>query len=369
MVTGTVRAVQRPDRAPTRHTDPAAEVTATIASSSYEQLERRSVTVVVSTHGRSQFLAGLIAALEAQSLGSDLFEVVIVDDGSLDDTWSRLTEILENTSVAALALRLGQSVGQGSGRNVGVAHARAQVLAFTDDDCLPTPNWLENLTEAFLSEGPLGDKRVVVQGRTVPWPEDAVAGAWARTVWVVRPTWLFETCNIAYRKVDFDGAGGFAARQSTPTAASGKVVGEDAMLGWRVIEQGAGLLYNEEAVVHHRHLPASYGDWLWDQRGKVVFPELVSRNPLARRALWGKFFLASRTAAFDLAVVGCVLRLTTAHNRWLTLVGPWIWLALPEAAHREGKHPLVRLGQIALGDLIGVTSLAAGSVKSRALVV
>ena len=62
---------------------------------------------------------------------------------------------------------------------------------------------------------------VVVQGRTEGWPEDDRHDPWARTVWVLRPTWLFETCNVAYRRRDVELAGGFPGatrRRAVPTA-------------------------------------------------------------------------------------------------------------------------------------------------------
>ncbi|HUC36551.1 MAG TPA: glycosyltransferase [Acidimicrobiales bacterium] len=350
---------------------PPSPVSSRAASDHLEGSTPPQVSVVVSTRDRAALLGGLLEALEAQSFGLDRFEVVVIDDGSRDDTWTRIAEVSKVTPLRLLALRLEVSGGQGAGRNVGVEHAHAPVVAFTDDDCLPTPSWLETLTRPLRSSDGSGTAEaghLVVQGRTVPWPGDADAGTWARTVWVLRATWLFETCNIAYRKRDLQNAGGFPERDQVTTTGSGKVVGEDAMLGWRAIEQGASLVFDEDALVHHRRIPASYSQWLAQRRGALVFPALCARNPMARRALWGHFFLAPRSAAFDLAVAGGLVFAATRRARWLSALLPWVWLALPEAARYPGRHPGVRLGQLALGDLIGFTWLVAGSVRSRSVV-
>jgi glycosyltransferase involved in cell wall biosynthesis len=344
----------------------APRVSETARSASWTAGASPEVSVVVSTHGRAGFLAGLAAALEAQTLSSDRFEVVVVDDASTDGTWSALESIAAGTSLRLCALRLAANVGQGQGRNAGVAAARAPVVAFTDDDCLPTPQWLEALTlPVRCPAGPV-PRAVVAQGATRGWPEDAEQGGpWARTVWVHGPTWLFETCNIAYRRRDFERAGGFPARGDAPVAATGRLVGEDAILGWRVVEGGADLEFVPAALVHHRHLPARYVDWLAEQRGRGAFPALVGRSPFGRRALWRRWFLAPRTAALDLAVASAILAVATRRPALALGGAPWVWAALPEAAARRGRHPLVRLAQVGLGDVVGLGALVAASVRHR----
>jgi hypothetical protein len=179
---------------------------------------------------------------------------------------------------------------------------------------------------------------------------------------------LFETCNVAYRRSDLERAGGFPARGDAPIAATGRLVGEDAIAGWRVAESGAELVYVPEALVYHRHLPGTYVDWLREQTGRGAFPGLVSRSPFGRRVLWHGWFLAPRTAAFDLAVVSALVSVVTRRRSVLVGVVPWIWLAWPEARVRTGRHPLVRVAQIGIGDVIGAVSLVIGSIRSRRVV-
>ena len=323
------------------------------------------VSVVVSTRDRAAFLPELLAALEAQTFPAESFEVVVVDDGSTDDTWPVLAKVAGATGLRLLALQLEGSVGQGPGRNAALARARGEVVAFTDDDCLPPSPWLEQLT------GPLRDDpgaHLVVQGRVVPTPaRPPGAGRWARTVWVLRPTWLFETCNIAYRRADLDQAGGFPGRGDAPTRADGKLVGEDALLGWRVVDGGAGLRYLPEAETHHRWLPATYGDWVRSHWGRAVFPALARRSPHGRRPLWRRWFLAPRTAAFDLCVAGLVGAALTGKARWLVAGVPWLHSALPEARDR-GRPVILRLAQVWLGDLVGFGALVSASARERTLV-
>ena len=327
------------------------------------------VSVVVATCGRSGMLRTLLDALEAQTFDRAQFEVVVVDDASPDDTWSVLTDAAATSPLRLVGLRLGANSGAGAARTAGVGQARGSVVAFTDDDCVPVADWLEHLTAPLLDSGETDPPPMVVQGRTEPWPEDAEAGGpWARTVWVLRPTWLFETCNIAYRRADLVEAGGFPGWQEAPASPTGRPTGEDALLGWRVVEAGSRLLFEPDALVHHRNFPATYRQWLAEQRGRAVFPALVARSPLARRAFWAGWFLAPRSAATVVAVAGVVLGCGRRRTRYLVAVVPWVALALPEARARQGRPVAVRLVQLAVVDLVGLAATARASAEHRALV-
>ncbi|MHB8329637.1 MAG: glycosyltransferase family 2 protein [Acidimicrobiales bacterium] len=337
-----------------------------VRSASVESGTAPEISVVVPTYNRSALLSDVIGALETQTLSLDRFEVVIVDDASPDDTWDVLCAMARDSALRLVALRLGTNGGQGPARNQAVAVSRGCVVAFTDDDCIPDAQWLERLTAPLLVDAvpPL-----VVQGRVEPWePDWAVGGVWARTVWVLRPTWLFETCNIAYRRIDLQGAGGFPGRDEAPSAPDGKLVGEDAILGWRVLDLGTELVFEPDALVRHRQFPATYWQWLAEIRGRGVFPGLVRRSPQARRALWMRWFLAPRTAAFDAAVAGVLLCILSGRLRWLVSVAPWVGLAWPEARSRVGRPVPVRLAQLAVGDLVGGHALVVSSIRNRCLV-
>src|SRR5690606_6172440 len=153
------------------------------------------VAVVVATFRRAGFLPELVTALEAQDLPREDLEVVIVDDGSQDDTWTTLVELTSRTSLRLLALRRERNAGPGTARNLGVVATSAPVVCFTDDDCLPDPSWARRLSAAF------EDDVEVVQGLVEPPASElATMGPWDHAIWVRRPTPFFETANVAYRR-------------------------------------------------------------------------------------------------------------------------------------------------------------------------
>src|SRR5690348_7271137 len=96
------------------------------------------ITIVVPTRNRSSLLTRLLASLS--DLAYSEWEVIVVDDGSVDTTASTAKHFRD----AGLPLRyLYQPWGKmGAARNRGVDNARGEIVAFTDDDCTVTTQWL-----------------------------------------------------------------------------------------------------------------------------------------------------------------------------------------------------------------------------------
>jgi glycosyltransferase involved in cell wall biosynthesis len=103
-----------------------------------------TISVVIPTHARPKSLSRCLAALAAQTLTRDAFEVIVVDDGGPIPAGPTVDSFAGQLAVRAV--RQARS-GPAAARNEGARHARAQFIAFTDDDCLPAPNWLELLVE------------------------------------------------------------------------------------------------------------------------------------------------------------------------------------------------------------------------------
>ena len=103
-----------------------------------------TVSVVVPTFGRPESLARCLAALAAQTLPRDAFEVIVCDDGGPVPAAPTVEPFAERMTVRVV--RRSRS-GPAAARNEGARQALGQYLAFTDDDCVPSPHWLELLVE------------------------------------------------------------------------------------------------------------------------------------------------------------------------------------------------------------------------------
>ena len=114
------------------------------------------MSVIICTFNRARLLRRALSSLARQTTGPDGFEVVVVDDGSDDDTAGVCREILRGFANSQY-IPLGRNEGLPSARNRGIREARGEYVLFVDDDCIPERNWLEKMMEAL-------DKEKIVAG-------------------------------------------------------------------------------------------------------------------------------------------------------------------------------------------------------------
>ncbi|MDI6852829.1 MAG: glycosyltransferase family A protein [Deltaproteobacteria bacterium] len=105
------------------------------------------ISVIIPTFNRAHWVAEAVASVLAQSFKD--FEVLVVDDGSTDATLEALAPFWGNCTILRLAERRGVSAA----RNLGIAAARGEWLAFLDSDDLWLPDKLARQT-AYLQENP-----------------------------------------------------------------------------------------------------------------------------------------------------------------------------------------------------------------------
>jgi glycosyltransferase involved in cell wall biosynthesis len=119
------------------------------------------VSVIVPVYNDAQRLATCLGALEAQTYRSDRFEVIVIDNASDEP----IAPVIERFPHARPVFEAKAS--SYAARNAGLRQARGEIIAFTDADCLPYPNWIEAGVAA------LGADNDVAGGRVETIPRDA----------------------------------------------------------------------------------------------------------------------------------------------------------------------------------------------------
>ena len=311
-----------------------------------------SVSVVVSTRDRADRLGALLEALAAQTLPAGEWEVVIVDNGSLDHTQDVLERASRHGALDLTVVRRERGEGRGPGRNAGWRAAGGQLIAFTDDDCEPDPDWLaRGLTSAGQSP------RAFVQGRTEPIERELPdIGPYSRTLRIESESPFYETCNIFYPRELLEQMQGFQDLAS----------GEDTDLAWRALEAGWSSAWAPEARVFHAVV----------QRGPVGMLRLalswsdamyvLARHPGIRdAAMGGGLFWKRSHRLLALAALGLAGTRLTPLAGLLVLPYARQLAARATAAHAGPAH----LGFLALYDLVETFAAIRGGLRHRVLVV
>jgi GT2 family glycosyltransferase len=197
------------------------------------------ISVVVCSHNGARTIRDCCEGL--RRLDYPDYEVIVVDDGSTDDT----AAIARHYDVRLIRT---PNRGLSSARNTGLAAATGEIVAYLDDDAYPDPHWLTYLAATFLSTAHAG-----VGGPNIaPAGDGPIAECVARSpggpVHVLvtdREAEHIPGCNMAFRKSCLEAIGGFDPRFRT--------AGDDVDLCWRLEDRGWTLGFHPAAMVwHHR---------------------------------------------------------------------------------------------------------------------
>ncbi len=221
------------------------------------------VSVVIGTYNRAHLLEGALEALASQEVPDSLkWEIVVVDNNS-SDTTAQVVTAFSKTAAIPVRYVLEPQQGLSHARNRGTREARGSIIAFTDDDVLPAPDWIAQVAAAIDRWNAHG-----VGGRILPRWEG------------LPPRWLIDNrhllnriavmdfeasrllalpleappqvwgANMAFRRELFERIGEFDPRRGIV----GKTLirGEDTDLINRALERGLTIAYDPALTVFHR---------------------------------------------------------------------------------------------------------------------
>lgn len=106
------------------------------------------VSVVICSYNRHQSLRDTLESLAAQTADRESFEVIVVDNNSADDTKETVREF-EAKEAPQVRYRFEGRQGKAYALETGIREAKGDILAFTDDDVIVGPAWIENIRKAF----------------------------------------------------------------------------------------------------------------------------------------------------------------------------------------------------------------------------
>lgn len=112
------------------------------------------ISVIIPTYNKSSHLARLLPSILAQDYDSEQFEIIIVDDGSTDETALVAQQFADRFKNYRYVYQ--KNLGIGSARNTGLGHARGELISFVADDYVLHPSYLTKLSSAFADDSVYG---------------------------------------------------------------------------------------------------------------------------------------------------------------------------------------------------------------------
>ncbi len=203
--------------------------------------EQLVCSVVVPAYNAARTLDACLQALNTQTAPTDAYEIIVVDDGSRDNT----AEIAQRHGVRLVRQ---ENRGPAAARNRGVAEARGDIVLFTDADCQPLPDWIENMLAPFDDPAVAGVQGAYLTRQTFLTARFAQAEFEDRYAIMARfeSIDLVATYAAGFRRALFLQMGGFD--DSFPVANN-----EDTDFSYRLCAAGHRLVFAPEARIFHHH--------------------------------------------------------------------------------------------------------------------
>lgn len=272
------------------------------------------VSVVVPTFKRPMLLGQCLEALLSQDFDPSCYEVIIVDDAACEQTRYQVEQYAKRAEMVGHIIRyfaVKDSHGPAAARNIGLYAACGEIIAFTDDDCIPTPGWLKAGVMA------LTDDAVAVAGHiSVPLPPSPTDYEYNASCLAHSE---FVTANCFVRRNALLSIGGFDERFTAAWR-------EDSDLIFTLQELGAHYIAAQDAVVIHPVRSARWGVSIQQQRKSIFNALLYKKHPILYRQKiqatppWHYYAIV---CALFVIVIGAI------SESWLLVgiaLGTWVYL-------------------------------------------
>jgi lipopolysaccharide/colanic/teichoic acid biosynthesis glycosyltransferase/glycosyltransferase involved in cell wall biosynthesis len=225
----------------------------------------KKASVIIPAYNAERTIGRCIESILCQTVSQKQYEVIVVDDGSSDQT----INVARQYDVKVLTQKNG---GAAAARNHGVQKAKGEFLLFTDADCEVSENWIAEMLKPFGEDhfaGVKGAYRTKQRELMARFTQLEYENRY-RYMKKHRYIDFIDTYSAAYRKDVFSKNGGFDCSYTTAS-------GEDSEFSYKLQERGFRLVFNPDAIVYHQH-----PDTLWKYLKKKF------RNAYWRALTWKK---------------------------------------------------------------------------------
>lgn len=221
-------------------------------------MKNPSLSIIIPTYNRKDILKKCLNALFNQTYLCSNYEIIVIDDGSTDETEELVKSLLNDSRCNLQYFKQEKNKGPGAARNIGIKNAEGEIILFIGDDIIATPTLLE---EHSLWHQQYPNDNIGVLGYITWSPEIQITpfmkwlenGGPQFAFWQIKEKIdvdaqnYFYTSNISLKKKFLLETTGFFDEEF-PYAAF-----EDNELGYRLKKRGLVLKYYKKAIAYHYH--------------------------------------------------------------------------------------------------------------------
>lgn len=222
-------------------------------------------SLIIPTYNRCDLLEKALTSLVKQDFPASDFEIIVVDNGSTDETKSVVEKYIKNHPIQCIRYIYDDMPGLLTGRHRGAQEAQSDILCFLDDDIEATTNWLSEVYNTFK------DSTIhLVGGKCLPI-YDVTPPEWEKKLWSVTDDYKmcgyyslidqgekFKDCDpnfifglfFCIRKQTLHEAGGFHA-DCLPASLQRFLGDGETGLTMKIKELGLRSVYQPKAVLYH----------------------------------------------------------------------------------------------------------------------
>ncbi len=265
--------------------------------------QKIEISVVIASYNRASWLQKCLFSLVTQDYNPDNFEIIIVNDGSTDNTEEVLRNFQKNTLLQVKIISH-ENCGVSASRNRGIEEARGEIIAFTDDDCVVPPQWLSQISKQFS----LADnkKTAGIGGplTSLCTNENSFVGDFVKYLdefnyipvlgkIMIKPVHVskllgnevipyLRTANAAFKKTCLEEIGMFDIAFHCPG-------GEDPDICYRLLAKGYRFIFDKDLIVEH-HTRANFSSYFHSLRNYVTGDfkknqkKHIYKNPVIQRS-------------------------------------------------------------------------------------
>lgn len=237
-------------------------------------MSKLSVSIVIPAYNAQKIISKTIEACLQQNYSNE-YEVIVVDDGSTDDT----ADIIKKYPVKYIYQN---NSGPAAARNTGWKAASGEIICFIDSDCIPEKNWVEKIVKRYTSDeigGVGGSYDIINKDSLLARCIHEEIGQ--RHITTSGETDYLGSFNLSYRKKVLEKMGGF--NESFKHAS-----GEDNDLSYRVKKAGYKLIFDKDIKVSHHHqtnflkyLKEQYRHGYWRMKLYRLHPDMAKGDSYA----------------------------------------------------------------------------------------